>query len=481
MAGALVVSAMAGPGATAAAGHSPPPPGHPYPLPDSQWRWFTTDGEVEAVRYEGSPGADVVALRADGARDELTVVDLLRPASEVELRTGDGADVVTSDHPGATVDTGAGGDAVTVLRASMVRLGDGDDVVRTGAAPVHITCGAGEDTVHVRPGGPAPTTSGCEHVLSGDGASAMQSSGLVEYVAGGRWGTQRLAGPAGFAFGLASPAEAAGAECATGAASWTACAPAPGANRQAPLPTDGLHLLQIRPRLAGGALGLPAVLPYVQDTTPPAPPVLSPAPAPRIETGQTTSWGAGTVHEPVPIALEWALFPAGGAPSWTRLGASGTAASGVGPVGWYTLALRAVDPVGNVSPEVRRDFEVVPGPFVVFPGPPDDGPPFVGRGLPRTLIHRADVGLPRPGQRVTVRDRLRLRCPVSPCRVEVLRAGRPIAAARGEGSVVVRLGPKTRRALARRPLAVTVVLVDGDGRTLRAAVTLRRAGTQTRR
>lgn len=456
----------------------PPQTGVPYPAPASRVV-AQLDGDGRAVRYDGSPGADWVTVDVpdpgepvpagvSGVRDALTLVSLHPPASRaVEVRAGGGPDVVWARSTGIVVDAGDGGDAVTLLRAGTVDAGDGDDVVRTGEGAAHVACGPGTDTVLVPSGAPVPTMQGCEHVLGGGGDVQLTTAGLLDHVVGGPHGVQRLAGRAGFSYGLAPTSGVLGAQCTTDDAEWTTCSPSDRANTAPTLPQDGLHLLQVRPLLGGGAIGMPAVLRFFQDTTAPAPPRFSVEPPRSVTAGDGISWAAEAAPDVVPPALQHTAFPVGGTPAWAALAGGAPPTSFTTP-GTFVLGLRSVDPAGNVSPEVLRDVVVAARPTA--PPPPSRVAPTSKRKLPPLTLRL--VGLPTSGRKMPTRGLVILRCPAAPCEARITRAGVLLAKQKGKATVVLRLGRKAQARLARGRMPVRLWVRDGRGRVLERQVVL---------
>ncbi|HYF28181.1 MAG TPA: hypothetical protein VD931_20720 [Baekduia sp.] len=440
----------------------------PYPMPASQVVTYR-DQRGQVVRYEVASGADVLTVEPGDARDELVGARLAPPpGSGVEVLTRGGADLVRVDLSGSVVDTGDGGDAVVMARGGTVRAGAGDDVVQLGTDPVTLDCGPGTDTVHVPAPGPAPAATGCEHFLAGASAGQVGTVGLVDHA----FGTQRLAGAAGFTFGLLSPDEIVGAQCALDGGDWFACATGAASNRRDTLAGDGLHLLQARAVYAGGALGVPGRQAYVQDVTPPGAPRFVQEPPREVTVGDGFAWQADAA-DAGGVTIQHARFPVGGTPEW-REGADGGAPALTTP-GTYVLAVRALDPAGNLSPETRREFVVR-----AASQPPAEQParkpapqtPAAGAGRRRPALSLAALGLPRTGRKTPTRGLVILRCPAAPCEARLLRGREVLARRSGRATVVLRLRPATQRRVARAPLTTTLTVRDGLGRTLTRALVL---------
>jgi glycerophosphoryl diester phosphodiesterase len=94
----------------------------------------------------GQPQAEVVKSGTTGS-DNITIL------SSQTLFTGDGADIVESSAPKATINAGNGDDFVTVSSDSSVFTGEGNDTVNIGASGpagnTNVDGGNGNDTINV--------------------------------------------------------------------------------------------------------------------------------------------------------------------------------------------------------------------------------------------------------------------------------------------------------------------------------------------
>jgi glycerophosphoryl diester phosphodiesterase len=143
----------------------------------------------------GQPQAEVVKSGTTGS-DNITIL------SSQTLFTGDGADIVESSAPKATINAGNGDDFVTVSSDSSVFTGEGNDTVNIGASGpagnTNVDGGNGNDTINVVQGGIGNNVFGAagddnlqvvegsgQFLFGGSGKDTLRSSGNNNRLYGG--------------------------------------------------------------------------------------------------------------------------------------------------------------------------------------------------------------------------------------------------------------------------------------------------------